>query len=88
MSIEISREATTAAITSIQRYFEENMDEEIGNLGAGALLGFFLKEIAPVVYNQAVADVQSRMQARIMELDIEVHEAEFQYWQSSARKRK
>lgn len=88
MSIEISREATTAAITSIQRYFEENMDEEIGNLGAGALLGFFLKEIAPVVYNQAVADVQSRIQARIMELDIEVHEAEFQYWQSSARKRK
>ena len=88
MSIEISREATTAAITSIQRYFEENMDEEIGNLGAGALLGFFLKEIAPVVYNQAVADVQSRLQARIMELDIEVHETEFQYWPSSARKRK
>ncbi|UCV23222.1 DUF2164 domain-containing protein [Ferribacterium limneticum] len=88
MSIEISREATTAAITSIQRYFEENMDEEIGNLGAGALLGFFLKEIGPVVYNQAVADVQSRMQAIVMELDIEIHEAEFQYWQSSARKRK
>lgn len=88
MSIEISREATTAAITSIQRYFAENMDEEIGNLGAGALLGFFLKEIAPVIYNQAVADVQSRMQAIVMELDIEVHEAEFQYWSSSARKRK
>jgi uncharacterized protein (DUF2164 family) len=88
MSIEISREASATAITSIQRYFEENMDEEIGNLGAGALLGFFLKEIAPVVYNQAVADVQTRLQTRIMELDIEVHEAEFQYWQGSARRRK
>lgn len=88
MSIEISKEAGTAAITSIQRYFEENMDEEIGNLGAGALLGFFLKEIAPIVYNQAVADVQTRLQARIMDLDIEVHEPEFQYWQASARKRK
>lgn len=88
MSIEISREASTAAVTSIQRYFNENMDEEIGNLAAGALLGFFLKEIAPVVYNQAVTDVQSRLQARIMELDIEVHEAEFQYWQGTARKRK
>ena len=72
MSIEISREASAAAITSIQRYFDENRDEAIGNLGAGALLGFFLKEIAPVVYNQAVADVQSRLQARVMELDIEV----------------
>jgi len=88
MTIEISKEATTAAIASIQRYFNENMDDEIGNLGAGALLGFFLKEIAPVVYNQAVADVQTRLQARIMELDIEVHEAEFQYWQSALRKRK
>lgn len=88
MSIEISREASTAAITSIQRYFEENMDEEIGNLGAGALLGFFLKEIAPIVYNQAVADVQRRLQAQILDLDIEVHEPEFQYWQGSARKRK
>jgi len=88
MSIEISREASAAAVTSIQRYFEENMDEEIGNLGAGALLGFFLKEIAPIVYNQAVADVQTRLQARIMELDIEVHEPEFQYWQGAARKRK
>ncbi|MGB4063643.1 MAG: DUF2164 domain-containing protein [Azonexus sp.] len=88
MSIEISREASTAAITSIQRYFEENMDEEIGNLGAGALLGFFLKEIAPIVYNKAVADVQTRLQAQIMDLDIEVHEPEFQYWQGSARKRK
>lgn len=88
MSIEISREATAVAIASIQRYFDENMDEEIGSLGAGALLGFFLKEIGPVVYNKAVGDVQTRLQARIMELDIEVHEAEFQYWQSSARKRK
>lgn len=88
MSIEFSREASAAAVTSIQRYFEENMDEAIGNLGAGALLGFFLKEIAPIVYNQAVADVQTRLQARITELDIEVHEPEFQYWQGSARKRK
>ncbi|MBK6356135.1 MAG: DUF2164 domain-containing protein [Betaproteobacteria bacterium] len=88
MSIEISREASAAAITSIQRYFDENRDEAIGNLGAGALLGFFLKEIAPVVYNQAVADVQSRLQARVMELDIEVHEPEFQYWQGAGRNRK
>jgi uncharacterized protein (DUF2164 family) len=88
MSIEIPKEASSAAVTSIQRYFSENLDSEIGNLQAGALLGFFLKEIAPIVYNQAVADVQARLQARIMELDIEVHEEAFQYWQCTARKRK
>ena len=55
-------------------------DERIGNIAAGALLGFFLEEIGPSVYNQAVAQVQERLMQRIGELDIEVHEDEFGYW--------
>jgi len=85
MTIEISTEASKAAINSIQRYFPENLDEEIGSLAAGALLGFFLKEIATVVYNQAVADVQARLQARVMELDVEVYEEPFQFWGRQGR---
>lgn len=80
MTIEISKEARTQAVASIERYFLENMEEKIGNIAAGALLGFFLEEIGPLVYNRAVADVQERLQSRIMEIDIEVHEDEFQYW--------
>jgi uncharacterized protein (DUF2164 family) len=72
MSIEISSEATNAAIGSIQRYFAENMDEPIGNLAAGALLSFMLKEIGPVVYNKAIADAQARLQERVAELDVDV----------------
>ena len=85
MTIEISSDASKAAIVSIQRYFTENMDEEIGSLAAGALLGFFLKEIAPLVYNKAVADAQASLQARVMELDVEVYEDEFQYWVKQGR---
>jgi uncharacterized protein (DUF2164 family) len=80
MPIEIPKDARAEAIASIQRYFDENMDERIGNIAAGGLLGFFLEEIAPVVYNQAVADVQERLQARVSELDIDVHEDAFTYW--------
>ncbi|WP_077000312.1 DUF2164 domain-containing protein [Variovorax sp. KK3] len=80
MTIELKKETRQEAISSIERYFKENMDEPIGNIAAGALLGFFLEEIAPAVYNQAVAEVQERLQARISEVDIEVHEDEFQYW--------
>ncbi len=78
--IEISKEARKEAITSIERYFAENMEERIGNIAAGALLGFFLEEIGPLVYNKAVAEVQERLQSRISEIDIEIHEDEFQYW--------
>ena len=89
MAIEIPKEARKEAIASIERYFAENMEEKIGNIAAGALLNYFLEEIGPLVYNQAVAEVQERLQARIAELDIEVHEDEFQYsrkQQSASRK--
>lgn len=88
MAIEISKEARKEAIASIERYFKENMEEPIGNIAAGGLLGFFLEELGPLVYNQAVADVQERLQARIMELDIEIHEDEFQYWRKFERQRR
>lgn len=39
-----------------------------------------IEEIGPLIYNQAVADVQERLQARVSELDIEVHEETFTYW--------
>jgi uncharacterized protein (DUF2164 family) len=80
MAIEIDKDARKEAIASIGRYFKENMDEPIGNIAAGALLGFFLEEIGPLIYNQAVANVQERLQARVSELDIEVHEDPFTYW--------
>ena len=88
MTIEISKEARNEAIESIKRYFRENLDQEIGNLAAGELLGFFLEEVGPVVYNKAVADVQERLQARIMEVDMEIHEDEFQYWRRLDKKKK
>jgi uncharacterized protein (DUF2164 family) len=80
MTIELSKEARQQAIASIERYFQENMEERIGNIAAGALLAFLLEEIGPSIYNRAVAEVQERLGARIAELDIEVHEDEFGYW--------
>ena len=88
MPIEISKEARKDAIESIVRYFQENMEEKIGNVAAEGLLGYFLEELGPIVYNQAVAAVQDRLQARIMEVDIEIHEDEFQYWRRIERKKR
>ena len=52
---------------------------------AAGLLGYLLEEIGPSIYNQAVADVQERLQHRVSELDIEVHEDEFGYWRKFDR---
>lgn len=85
MTTLLHKDQRAQAIASIERYFLENMDERIGNIQAGALLGFFLEEIGPSVYNQAVTDAQERLQARVSELDIDVHEDEFGYWRKRER---
>ncbi len=80
MPIELSKEDRQQAIASIERYFREHMDEPIGNVAAGGLLGFFLEEIGPSVYNRGVLDAQQRLLERVNEVDIEVHADEFGYW--------
>lgn len=80
MAIDLPKDQRQQAVASIERWFLEHRQEKVGNIAAGALLGFFLEEIAPAVYNRAVADVQERLMARVSEIDIEVHEEEFRYW--------
>ncbi|HTW79960.1 MAG TPA: DUF2164 domain-containing protein [Terracidiphilus sp.] len=88
MNIELSKEARAQAVASLQRYFEENMSDPIGELPAGLLLNFFLEEIGPVVYNRAIADAQARMEQRAADLGGELFADEFQYWPRVDAKRK
>ena len=85
MPIELPKSERAQAVASIERYFEQELEQRLGNVAAGALLGFFLQEIAPLVYNQAVADVQERWLQRVQELDLEVHEEAFGYWRDRRR---
>ncbi|HEY2038189.1 MAG TPA: DUF2164 domain-containing protein [Edaphobacter sp.] len=88
MKIELSQQVRADAIASIQRYFEENMTEPIGNLPAGMLLDFFVEDIGPAIYNRAVADAQSRLAVRVSDLSGELYVDEFQYWpRADARRR-
>jgi uncharacterized protein (DUF2164 family) len=90
MTLKLQKDVHAEAVKSIERYFQEHWQQRIGNIQAGALLNFFLEEVAPCVYNQAIADAQERLQMRISELDIECHEDAFGYWpkfDKSARKR-
>jgi uncharacterized protein (DUF2164 family) len=88
-TLELSSQTRAAAVASIQRYFEENMPEPIGELAAGLLLNYFLEEVGPAIYNQAIADAQTRMQQRVSDLNGELYADELQYWpRLDAKKRK
>jgi uncharacterized protein (DUF2164 family) len=80
MAITLSPDTTRRLIASIRRYAAENLDEEIGELKAGLLLDYCLKEIGPSIYNQAIADAQSYFTGRVADLDGVCHEPEFCFW--------
>jgi uncharacterized protein (DUF2164 family) len=88
MTIDIPKQVRAQMIASIQRYFQENMPEPIGDLPAGLLLNFFIEEVGPAIYNQAIADAQARMQQRVSDLNGELYANEFQYWPKVDGKRK
>ncbi len=83
--VTISAEARKQAIASIKRYFEEEMDQEIGDLRAGLLLDYILTELGPAVYNQAVADARAFFEERAADLDGVCYRAEFPYWTTRQR---
>lgn len=85
MPIELPKELKTEALGSLEKYLSENFEQRVGNIAAGALLNFFIEEVGPSIYNKAVADVQERLAARIQELDLEIHEDEFQYWRRQGK---
>lgn len=88
MAIKLPAETTKQLHASIKRYFAENLDQEIGDLKAGMLLDYCLKEIGPTIYNQAIGDAQTYFQGRVADLEGVCYEKEFTYWApaSSARR--
>lgn len=88
VTIELPKPVQAQAIASVQKYFEENMPEPVGELAAGLLVNFFLEEIGPVIYNRAIADAQARMQMRLSDLSGELFADEFQYWPRQAKRKK
>jgi len=88
MKVELTKQARAAAVGSVQRYFEENFPEPIGNLPAGLLLDFFVEEGGPVIYNKAILDAQARMQQHIVDMNGELYGDEFQYWPRVDAKRR
>jgi len=80
MPVALSDDAAEKAIGSIRRYAAEHLDQEMGELQARLLLEFFLEEIAPSVYNAAIADAQTYLRDRVADLEGACYAPEFGYW--------
>lgn len=83
--LTIPDEARKQAVGSIRRYFSEELDQDIGELKAGLVLDYFLREIGPTVYNRAIADARTYFEARSADLESVCYQAEFPFWSKSAK---
>ena len=82
MPIKLPPETVKQLHASIKRYFAEELEQDIGDLKAGMVLDYVVKEIGPSVYNQAIADAQAYFQDRVTDLDGVCFEKEFGYWRA------
>lgn len=57
--ITLSKDARATIVGRIQRYFADELEQEIGALPAEMLLGFFAETIGGYYYNQGLADAQA-----------------------------
>jgi len=80
VTISLEKQTEKYLIDSIKRFFAQELDEEIGDLKATSVLDFFLKEIGPSIYNQAIADAQAYIQEKAADMGGERYEPEFHFW--------
>ncbi|WP_085298957.1 DUF2164 domain-containing protein [Cognaticolwellia mytili] len=63
--IKFTNTEKTLLIDKLQRYFERELDQELGQFDADFLLDFFTKELGAVYYNRGLYDAQALMSAKI-----------------------
>ncbi len=68
----LSDERREALAAHLGRLFSEQFDEDLSGFRAEAIIDLMLKELGPVVYNQAVEDVRAHLQGKLDDLSGEV----------------
>ncbi len=71
-----SKEKKAELCERVQNYFLCERDEEIGDLQASLILDFFIDEIGPQIYNQALSDSRSWFRDRMENLEADYHTLE------------
>lgn len=74
--LKLPLEEKKVLIGNIQAYFETERGETIGDLAADSVLEFMIKELGPVIYNQALRDARSVVAAQVERIEEEIYALE------------
>ena len=76
MKIHLSEDRERVVLNSLKAFYAEEFDEELSAYQAERLLEFFIKNLGPPVYNQAISDARTFMFEKLDDLDAEFYEPE------------
>jgi uncharacterized protein (DUF2164 family) len=62
--INLSKEAKDEMIAELKNHFDQERDEQLGDLAAGILLDFIIAKLGPAIYHQGVYDSYQYMTER------------------------
>ena len=80
MAIELTKEEVERIVPSLQKFFREELDQDISEMRAKFLLSYFLKEIAPFAYNKGVKDAEAFFRNKVEDLTATCFEDGLTYW--------
>jgi uncharacterized protein (DUF2164 family) len=76
LRIKLSADRRSTLIKLLTEFYKESFDEELSEYRAERLLEFFIKQLGPPIYNQAIADARAFMFEKLEDLDVEFYEPE------------
>ena len=74
--ITFSKEEKAEIVQKVQKYFNKELDQEIGSFDADFLIDFFAKEVGAYFYNRGLYDAQQLLTERVEEIGYLVQELE------------
>ncbi|WP_150304554.1 DUF2164 domain-containing protein [Pseudomonas saliphila] len=74
--IKFTKDEKAVIIHKIQRYFTEELRQEIGQFDAEFLLDFFSGEVGSYFYNRGLSDAQTILSSKLEDLSDAIYELE------------
>ena len=74
--IKFSKDETDRIVSKVKKYFNDELDQEIGGFEAEFLIDFFAKEIGSYYYNRGLSDAQILFSEKAEEIGYMLQELE------------
>lgn len=74
--IKLEDSVKAEVVAKLQKYFQDELQQEIGGFDAEFLLDFFSKEVGGIYYNQGLADALKSFELKMEDIGEAIYQLE------------